>query len=171
MADTMISFDCVFCGESAEKKAKDYNRTAKRGKPQCCSQRCSQKFTNKEHNDSHPMRYFTGRAKSKQCVAKKHKDSKPEMHKFLVYDITEESLQEQWKKQKGLCAITKKPMILPDYPYRGANWSGGRHPNNASLDRIDSAEGYYNDNIMFVRLGVNYLKSDWPNEIVEEFFV
>jgi len=170
MADTMISFNCAFCGESAEKKLKDYNRTAKRGKPQCCCQRCSQKLANKEHNDSHPMRYFTGRAKSKKSVAIKHKDSRPEMHKFLTYNITEESLQEQWKKQKGLCAITKKPMILPDYPYRGGTWSGGKHPNNASLDRTDSSDGYNNGNVEYVRLGVNFLKSDWSGEIAEEFF-
>lgn len=76
-------------------------------------------------------------------------------------------LNELYKKQRGLCAISGVEMT---YEQRG-----GRCPSNISLDRIDSSKGYTKDNVQLVCHIVNTMKMQysvkelvfWCTKIVE----
>lgn len=70
----------------------------------------------------------------------------------LEIDIDIDYLKELWNKQEGKCALSKINMT---------NISNkGRILTNLSIDRIDSKLGYIKNNIQFVCMAVNQMKSD-----------
>jgi len=69
--------------------------------------------------------------------------------------ITKQDIVDLWYEQKGLCAITKKPMELDVSP--------GSF-NRPSLDRIDSKKGYHIGNIRLVWNFVNQAKNKWNDQ-------
>ena len=166
----MVRFECAFCGEPSEKKLKDFNRTEKRGNPQCCCRSCSNKLAEQKRNGEKPMRYYVQRP-SRVWSDEKRKAKKANRlprECLSEWDITEEYLQELWKEQRGICPYSRIKMILPDYPNRNKYWSETNLA-NASLDRIDSNIGYKKGNVEFVALGVNLLKNDYSREEVIQF--
>lgn len=165
MPDKIITFKCDRCGKPSEKKLKDWRRTEKRGGTQCCSMTCSQKLAHERRGSLHPFRYYSSNANRKQMEAIR-KNIKPWLWE---YDIDADFCQELFERQNGKCFYTQKDLILPDYPKRGHYWSKP-HIRNASLDRIDSKKGYNKDNVRFVCLGVNKLKSVHTDKEVLEFF-
>lgn len=68
----------------------------------------------------------------------------------LEFSITIDYIWELFKKQKGLCAITKLPIKLS---------SSTKHPGTASLDRIDSTKGYTESNVQWLHKDVNRMKN------------
>lgn len=60
--------------------------------------------------------------------------------------------------QSGLCAVTGLPMNYESQSRKKAN------PFKCSVDRIDSAKGYVEDNIRLVCWAVNQMKSDRTEE-------
>jgi len=70
-------------------------------------------------------------------------------------------VQDIWDKQKGLCAISGKPMKLSvSIPKENLNDRLDR----VSIDRIDSTEGYVPGNLQLVCFWVNIMKSDYGME-------
>lgn len=69
-----------------------------------------------------------------------------------------DQLQEIWNKQNGKCALTgwDMTMILGQ----------GNINTNASIDRIDSSNGYIEDNVQFVCRIVNVFKSNATEELL-----
>lgn len=63
----------------------------------------------------------------------------------LDVDIDCEYLNSLWEKQGGLCAYSKRPLILQK---------------TASVDRIDSSKGYITGNVHWVDVDVNRSKWD-----------
>ena len=57
----------------------------------------------------------------------------------------------------ALCPILNKPFILHDKSY------------TYSIDRIDNSKGYTKDNIQWVCLGINYMKSKSTDDKLHEF--
>ena len=66
----------------------------------------------------------------------------------LSFDITIQDIQEIYEKQNKSCAFSGIPLI----------WG-----HTASVDRIDSREGYTIDNIQIVHKQLNMIKRDTPN--------
>ena len=62
----------------------------------------------------------------------------------LECTISIEDLQKQWEGQRGLCAISGLPIAIK---------------RDASIDRIDSREGYVAGNIQWVHKDVNLMKN------------
>jgi len=106
-----------------------------------CSNNCRSKLN--KSNYHHYLRGVKKRAKKKG----------------FEIDLTEEFLKDLLEvTQKGLCSITNTPIIV-------------KHPNDkttlfdtASLDRVDSNEGYVKGNVQWVMLGVNYMKMKFSND-------
>lgn len=73
--------------------------------------------------------------------------------------VTLDDLNSQWIAQDGLCALTKLPLDFGS----GTKSSSG----TASLDRIDSSNGYVVGNIQWVHKDVNIMK----NKYDEDYFV
>lgn len=65
--------------------------------------------------------------------------------------LTKEVLEKMWEDQEGLCFWTKVPLLK--------NSEFKRHPQLASLDRIDTKKGYTPDNVVLSSLFANYGKS------------
>ena len=61
-------------------------------------------------------------------------------------------LLDVWKKQKGLCFYTNKPMVSD--PEHSSKWDV------ITIDRKDSTIGYTKDNVVLCRWIVNYMKQD-----------
>ena len=61
-------------------------------------------------------------------------------------------------KQKCKCALSGVEMT-PD------SWK----MSSISVDRVDSDQGYTEDNVQFVCLCVNFMKNEWKNSDVKEF--
>ena len=76
-------------------------------------------------------------------------------NKYIV-DIDYNYINELWKSQDGMCAISKIPMT-----YIKGN---GKVNTNVSMDRIDSNIGYIKGNIQLVCTQVNYMKNDLSTE-------
>ena len=81
------------------------------------------------------LRYILGKAR----LRKKHE-----------FDITPEDLYELWDKQNGLCAYSKQPLT-----------NEVNHLQMASLDRIDSKQGYVKSNIQLLCFAVNKMKQEF----------
>lgn len=73
----------------------------------------------------------------------------------ISFNINIEDMYNQFRKQKGLCAITKIKLSFGTNRIRGT----------ASLDRIDSSKGYSIDNIQWVHKTINLMKLDHPQKI------
>lgn len=88
-----------------------------------------------------------------------------QMHKkrkiFGDYEIDVKYLEQIFKDQNGLCAISKNSMT---------HISGsGQVPTNASIDRIDNKKGYSRDNIQLVCRCINSFKMNMSNEEAKRF--
>lgn len=68
----------------------------------------------------------------------------------LIFEITIEDMDNQFKNQNGLCKLSKLPIIVGNEKIEGT----------ASLDRIDSDKGYTKDNIQWVHKDINRMKTD-----------
>lgn len=78
----------------------------------------------------------------------------------IQFDISIEDIWEQYQKQKGLCALSGIEVYFSTkYPNRDPE-SGSF--NDASVDRIDSTQGYTKDNIQIVHKHINWMKNDTP---------
>ena len=78
--------------------------------------------------------------------------------KNLPFDLTLENLLLLFNKQNGKCAISNIDMTV--------NMRNGRSPFNLSLDQIIPSKGYTLDNIQFICMAVNQLKSDFDNDVI-----
>ena len=112
----------------------------------------------------HPMTYFIRNAVD---ACRKGNDRKVEMRLDEIY------LENLLASQKGLCAYTRRPLILPTVPVKcGRNFTFAKGINMAyaaSLDRIDSSQGYVPGNVQFICRFINLGKQDLTDAQVREF--
>jgi len=76
----------------------------------------------------------------------------------MAFDLTEEWVLEQMKRQDCKCALTGIPFLADEEGYRVRAYA-------PSLDRIDNAWGYTTDNVRIVVFGINVMLSDWGEEV------
>lgn len=76
----------------------------------------------------------------------------------LYFGITMEDIWSRYKAQTGTCAISGRPIFFNKI-------CTGSERQTASVDRIDSTEGYYPDNIQIVHTRINKMKSNLPDDI------
>lgn len=155
---------CENCMEKFSKKQKYINAANKKGRKHFCSLSCVAKYNNKNCD------YHERNGKLPQCQ-KGYKQKTKRASKFNWYirratnrkrnnGITVNILEQLWEKQKGLCAISKLPLLLHD------ECEDKKYL--ASLDRIDSSLPYQEGNIQFIALPLNLAKQSFNNE---EFIV
>lgn len=75
----------------------------------------------------------------------------------ISFEITIEQAWEQFTKQNGRCNLTGLPIAFSSWD----RTKGSRHKQTASLDRINSNEGYVLGNIQWVHKDINRMKSDF----------
>lgn len=83
------------------------------------------------------------------------------------FDLTIPQLRALWIKQKGLCAHTGTPLVLP----KNSKGNFGDAPihRRSSLDRIDGTGNYTISNVHFVSLMSNYAKNKFGEDDIKKF--
>ena len=104
-----------------------------------------------QRDDYTPFRWFIARARNRA-----HKGQ---------HDLTVEYLKQVWERQGGRCELTGLTMSLP----RSTAGFNERHPQNASLDRVDNNLGYVQGNVRFLCLMANLARSNFEDEDVRDF--
>lgn len=158
-----ITIFCHNCNTSFSRSKHQVKYQAKRGKKTFCSLSCSTQYANINqpkvkskiydislHSNNRKDQYTGLREFITRINNRAAKDSR-----FIKNSLTLDDLLAQWKNQNGLCPYTGLQLELPGYKKKYTNKLA-----KASLDRIDSSNGYVVGNIQFVSVYINYLKSD-----------
>lgn len=70
------------------------------------------------------------------------------------WDLTIEFLWDLYQKQGGVCALSGLPI----------GWAEKGLTATASIDRIDSSEGYLNGNVQLVHKDINFMKQQYDQD-------
>lgn len=86
-------------------------------------------------------------------------------------DLTKEYLKDLWDKQDGKCILTGWDMLLPEnsQAWEKKKLNEQQVIRRASLDRIDSNEGYIQGNVRFICFMGNMCKNSYSDDSVREF--
>lgn len=76
----------------------------------------------------------------------------------IEFNINKEYINDIYQKQNGKCALSGLPINI--------NFGNQAVGSTASLDRIDNTKGYIKDNIQFLHVDVNYMKSIYSQEYI-----
>jgi len=131
---------CPNCNAEQTYKRKDHLQAAIRNNQKCKT--CSNKDNNfKGKYNSIPITWF----------AMKQRGG---LSRGYVWTLTIEDIWDMYESQKGLCALSGVPI----------GWSEKGLTATASIDRIDSTEGYILENIQLVHKDVNFMKQQFDQE-------
>jgi len=141
----------------------EYKRRVAKNSKLYCSRGCAAKINRlenfKDKRNTNPPPPGTGRKENKFLYYLRN--IKRRNH---VYDVTADYLSFLWLTQGGLCAYTKLPLNLNSSSKRNLDF---RY--TASLDRIDSNQGYVIGNVQFVSTAINYMKNSMTHIQCIEF--
>jgi hypothetical protein len=170
-----IDLKCAICDCIFSKELREYNRRIKLGKSEFyCSLNCSGKREDNIYRFkevSKPYRFKGGENKitterGNLLRSMKEFSRRIRRRKHFEFEIDAEILLNIWEKQNGICPYTKVKLVLPFTPeYDSVNKNY-----KASIDRIDSAKPYSVENVQFVSISLNHLKSDMSENELFEFF-
>ena len=138
---------CPSCGKNREYAKKESLERAASLKSTCASCRTARNNTKRKGTktkDKNPAwrgyKDVPGKVFSKLKLGAERRG--------LPFEITIEDIQDVYEQQDKSCAFSGFPLL----------WGY-----TASVDRIDSREGYYKDNIQIVHKQLNMIKRDTPN--------
>lgn len=119
-----------------------------------CCQECRNQFQIEGKSDEFsPFRYFMHKIEQK---SKKYNE---------ISDIDLQFLKFLWRRQRGICHYSGLKMRLPKTCNETIN-----SPQRASLDRINSSRGYFQDNVEFVCQFVNLGKNTFSKKDIDSLF-
>lgn len=155
---------CDNCGIDFDKPQSEIFRNQKLGRKNFCSRSCVGKNNVKNFKDG-PHRYditkHTGNREDNFTKFRYHFRNISKRNKELNVSI--EYLREIWEKQEGICPYLGIKLHINTYG------KIKKDPiTSASLDRIDSSEGYIKGNIQWISRSMNYLKNDMTDEEVRK---
>lgn len=134
---------CIHCGKEFESQAQ-HIVNSKYGCKTCKNDLMSAKNSVHWKGGEYVPAYFVSKIKSATV----------RRSRTLTFDLSFEYLDNLWISQQGRCAYTNEQL-----------WFGrSKLSGNASLDRIDSAFGYIEENVQFVHKDVNIMKWDLSND-------
>lgn len=133
---TTYEDSCIKCGISIRPPRRKY-----------CSKRCKATFLHKTDNYKAVKKYRSKSYKNYLAHLSYYKGRSELSVDFLV---------QLYETQKGLCAISGVPMTWDQ--------GGGKSATNISIDRVDPAKGYKEDNVQLVCTIVNIMKLHYSQE-------
>jgi hypothetical protein len=132
--------NCPQCGSLQSYGRKGHLEDAIRGNWKCKS--CSNhdnNFKGKYH--SIPYTWFS--MKQKGGISRGYQ-----------WNLTIEDIWSMYEAQEGVCALSGLPI----------GWSDKGLTATASIDRIDSSEGYIKENVQLVHKDINFMKQQYEQE-------
>jgi hypothetical protein len=147
-----------------EKPLSEINRNLSKGRKNFCSRTCVGKNNTKnfgEKKSDYDISCHSGNRNDGFTKFRYHFRNISKRDKQI--DITIQDLKELWEIQKGICPYLGIELHLNTYG------KIKKDPiTSASLDRIDSSEGYIKGNLQWVSRAMNYLKNDMSEQQVQE---
>lgn len=143
---SIIECPCQDCGITVLRKVHPWSKRSYVC-PKCSIRRIMLKNGGKTVNYT-GTDYYTGRTFAAWKSSAKRRD--------ITWEVTKEYLDEQYKKQNGVCALSGIKMDIDNHS-----------PYHISIDRIDSTKGYAEGNVQFVCAVVNMMK----NKLTDECFI
>jgi len=165
-----IVLECAQCGKPFDKVKSEYARQIRCGRTHnsfFCSRSCTGKAVVNNLGDAvgDIKHLLQGYDQSDELSAFKvhlrraKARSKDSLHKPI--HINAQYLKDLWEAQQGKCALSNVPLVLE------------RKTSNpiysASLDRINSNQGYIKGNVQFVSVIINRAKNNSPDSLILEF--
>jgi len=166
MTEKTIELICATCSITFTKVFREHKRQLKAGRDRFfCSMNCAAIKNNEENpREGNPanliannrrdeftsFKWFVNHAKSRNNGRKNKRD----------FNITPTYLKNLWESQKGTCPFAGWELILPSDSEGHLKFS----PNNASLDRIDNAQGYVENNVRFVSVMANFARNRFTDD-------
>ena len=132
---------CHYCGVKKSISSFDQSKNSN----QCNECKLERRY---EKINSSPLNYIQNLYVQLRYVRKKQ---------GITWDVTPQELFILYAKQEGKCALTGQELTFK----RGTDEESDF---NISIDRIDSANGYYIENIQLIGKIINFLKHDLPQE-------
>lgn len=158
-----VEIKCEQCSKPVLRERSEVNRSQRLGRRQFCGKACKAKAIPNETFHSRPENLVPGNRLDEFSPFKHHLHRlKNRRHEIT---ITLVDLKEQWDRQGGRCALTGWVLEIDPTSKQG----GGYHPRKASLDRIDSTQGYHPDNVQWLCMMANHAKNSFSMEDVREF--
>ena len=160
-----IELICPVCGKTFNRLLKKYQYNSKRNndKPQTCSRSCANRS---KTNELSSFRVHLHNAK-KRIRKRQLRTCQNDFGKECEYDLTLEYLKELWDVQEGKCVYTGWKLI--NVKNTTAKNRLPVAPNRASLDRIDSSQGYVKGNVQFVCYMANICKNIFTSTQLRHF--
>lgn len=132
--------NCPDCGAVQEYSRKDHLNSAIRGNWKCKS--CSNHDNNfKGKHHAIPHTWFSMKMKGG-------------LSRGYQWELTIEDIWNMYEKQGGVCALSGIPI----------GWSTKGLTATASIDRIDSSEGYILENVQLVHKDINFMKQQFDQD-------
>jgi len=172
---------CSICNNNFLKNLSDYKVNQKVGRRTFCSKKCSGiayseiklKYARSCHTNFDYLR------KKKEYKPRKSREDEWSGFRYhlslinkrkskLREKLTLQDLKDLWIKQNGKCIYTNISLNLMKFNVKHHK-EGYPYYTLASIDRIDSSQGYSKDNIQFISLAINYMKHKYPKEQTLEF--
>ncbi|MUH00946.1 hypothetical protein F7734_55270 [Scytonema sp. UIC 10036] len=161
------------CSKEFLKRLAEVNRSAKLGRQHFCSKSCYGKFKglinfgDRLNKDTSYLRNIIRRDAFSPYRYHLKVMKKSSKHRKQECAIALEDLKFLWEKQKGICPYTGWELVLlpSTNDYENSRLTIYR----ASVDRIDSTQGYYLDNIQFVAVIANFAKNAFLEEDLINF--
>lgn len=132
--------NCPICNSEQSYGRLDHYKSAVRGNWSCRS--CSNKNNNKkEYYKAIPTTWFA--TKQRGGISRGYQ-----------WTLTIEDIWNLYEEQEGVCALSGVPI----------GWSEKGLTATASIDRIDSSEGYILENVQLVHKDINFMKQQFDQE-------
>ena len=149
--DGSVLWQChCACGNEIQVNTRHLNR-AKHTVRSCG---CLKKLSGKDHKDWKGVGEISG----KWWCAHVAREFKQKSRAAIAIEISREYAWELFIEQDGRCALSKIPLVL----------SNRFSCNTASLDRIDSTQGYIVGNVQWLHKDINMMKRTYNQEYFVE---
>lgn len=172
-----VSLTCYFCDKLFSRVTSEYNRSKAKNARVFCSISCSAKGRVSQPLSARQIEWSNSlenvqRLRERNSLGLKADEFTPFKELFRrsrrrksVVGIDLCFLRDLWNKQEGKCAYTQIPLILPNPHLLTIT-----NPiYAASLDRIDSSQGYVEGNLQYVSMVVNFAKNKFSDQVMREF--
>ncbi|GAA6622310.1 hypothetical protein NUACC26_081330 [Scytonema sp. NUACC26] len=172
-SEVLVICENPACSKEFIKRLAEVKRSAKLGRQHFCSKSCYGKFKglinfgNKINKDTSYLRNIIRRDAFSPYRYHLKVMKKSSKHRKQECTVALEDLKYLWEKQNGICPYTGWELVL--LPSTNDYENTRLTINRASVDRLDSTQGYSLDNIQFVAVIANFAKNAFLEEDLINF--